>query len=668
MDTIQQNAILAQSTSVVESTAAQIWHDVRLATEDLFHEEQEVVVSNHGRVESWRETAVDHCTTIPELNSELETQQSSEVQDNPNSKSTDELPVVSMEEYWALQNQSSNNCKPGIVNINTSPTGSGKTYAAARHFVASGGGLFASKTHEAKKEAVETIQKFLKEMGEEMLVAAIPKATEDNCMEFKRADHAVKNGIPRSVVCESCPLKDTCVYRAEVAYALEADIIVMTHDRLAFTGIGEHKAVVLDEDARQVFARKSEFNEKQLREAVSALAGNKKLAGLFNSASKIHEDFVSAEVGVTEVKLMKMIGGKYQGKDIYAEIHDREVNSPFLGILLRQDKIKSIHVLNTSDEKTNYKRKQLVVLYHSPVIPSDCIVVNLDATADVDLVSRWVGHEVNNITPHATVLPVRNPTHINKKINQRTDVGNVAANITGAISLYGGIASRIGVITLNAHKDFKQHLPESFRSRIHRTSYFRSGLDMASNVWIEGCDLLVIVGDPWPNPIEAQSEMLRAGFSVDEMGSWVEIDAVDAEGTKWKTKGYSGARGMQVLRSILHVRLSQTAGRGRQHLESGIPVIIIGSVEMDIPVNVIHDSPAAKLTHRHIESYDRAEELERKSTGPERKKISNKDMTPDLGRSAQGDRSKALVAAGLLDPASGNQQGFYIPENVRFFL
>jgi hypothetical protein len=137
---------------------------------------------------------------------------------------------------------------------------------------------------------------------------------------------------------------------------------------------------------------------------------------------------------------------------------------------------------------------------------------------------------------------------------------------------------------LELHEKLPAMLEEQLRARIVRTGYFGGGFSRGSNVWIEECDALIILGTPRVGSGAIRLHLLRLGRT---RAAALNRKAAGWGLDWWAGRGESGSRVTvrcwhyrdhdwhAAYCSMVRAELVQAVGRGRGVLDKGIPVYVV---------------------------------------------------------------------------------------------
>ncbi len=125
------------------------------------------------------------------------------------------------------------------------------------------------------------------------------------------------------------------------------------------------------------------------------------------------------------------------------------------------------------------------------------------------------------------------------------------------------------------------------------SGYFRDGTSRGSNRWHDACDLLLIAGTPRVPPAAIKTRLIQQGKASAAARSeyWVSWGkdywagyTTEGRCQVIQSAGYRDHDWHAAYRSIVASELIQCIGRGRAILENGIPVVVLSTESLAIPL------------------------------------------------------------------------------------
>jgi len=497
--------------------------------------------------------------------------------------------------------------KPSI-NIDTSPTGAGKSYSDVAAVLKSGKSLTVVPTHKNSKEVLDCYDK----AG--IVAAAYPELSAKTCQNYETASKALASGLPASsAVCPSCPFRGECDYhfsmgevdsspnrigtqkRAELSLKRMADgrPFISIHEEptgllrpIAETSSGLDKVAACAQDAKD---RARELGNMDLyhfywnMETV-ALWLLKKLEEAENTTPLDLPEMISPPP-LVDAKLFSSM----QSLQIFPSAEPmRIVKAVVAGeveVTVRVDRI-----LATGGKVT--VKKSIIAVWQTK-LPENATIWLSDATADPKELELLIGRTVEDKTPGGRLEQQHEVLQIPTDVKQSTAPG-VIVKLIRTLLLAFPDEQRIGIITHRKHVTTIKGtangpaLDESLRSRISKIEYFHDGDGRGSNKWIDECDRLIVLGTPRVPPTAVKLRLIQTGRIAEAAtdGEWREDywSGVTVTGKRRtvRTSAYRNHDWHQAHRSLVHSELIQSIGRGRGICPNGIPVIVISNENLGL--------------------------------------------------------------------------------------
>ncbi len=428
---------------------------------------------------------------------------------------------------------------PGIY-LDTSPTGSGKSYADAAACQKAGHSLTLQATH---KQCAATEGEYQRSG---MAAVAYPALTSKTCDNYSEAARAMDHGLSASgAICPGCPHRDTCEYQTILAEAEAADHRIATHHRGAFCMNGLA-------GGRNYISIHEGFTDL-LRPKIEVSAGLKKVADLAYecriAAGKIYGAKERATAQYFYLKMERIaseLDDELSSRTTTDQI-DRPViaAAPFgcetqLFRAMKEAKIwpdpealrlvKSlaegrISELATKVDKVHKKggndvftTRKSIIAFRQTRFPEGATVWLSDATSGHGEIEILAGRTVKDCTPAGNIeqqhVTIQIPTDIKKSTAPSKVVGLIRATLAAIPDNF----HRIGVIchqkhvpTIRGTSRSGPTLDKKDQGRIEKVEHFRGGDSPGSNAWLEDCDLLIVFGTPRVPPGAIKARLIQMG-------------------------------------------------------------------------------------------------------------------------------------------------------------
>lgn len=510
--------------------------------------------------------------------------------------------------------------QPGL-HLDTSPTGSGKTYATNAALARASSSLTVLPTHANVQERVEEMRLH------GIDAVAFPELTPETCQDYAAASQAQSLGlVAGAAVCPTCPFKGDCTYRAGVKSAQSAAHRVATHERLrrsskAAEGV---QVVVVDESPELVLAPTLTISAKQvtpvetLAHAIrdhwysTATPDQKSFAGaLLEVVAAIHaacSEITTAGTCRVDLTLAHQVPKNWQ-RLLYQSIRAVGVASSLEAAALTLVTKAAAGELVTLEIVTDLTRAgrlhHFVVGSWRPAMPADAAVILLDATGDAVDVAAVVGQPVDDCTPDGHLPTARPVVQIPDDISRCTSAATVAGYLEAFLAAHPD-ADRVGIIGHKPHVEALMDadqplLSGAARERVAKWCWFGQGPDRASNDWHQTCDHLLVLGTPRANPGDYRRWLVQHGLhaaagKVD--GDWGprdwQAETVDGKPVTVAGMGYRDPDWHRAYTAVSRAALHQSVGRGRAILPDGIPVTVLTCEPTPYPIAPsLETTPAA---------------------------------------------------------------------------
>ena len=566
--------------------------------------------------------------------------------------------VASMDEVQSVMREARTNSinRPGVY-LDRSGTGTGKTHLSAE-MVATAADVgqrvaVLVPTHANAVEWVDMVEKLgrgrvrvgkypQRVIGDEPLPGAEtnPETLAPNCWN-READLAQSLGLSvGSAVCQGCPYRAKCEavgYLAELNESSKLQVKIMTHGRGAVQSLeavaGDCGLVIIDENPLSLLRPHEAASVEELETAADLLLEvltDPHELDLIGDASN-HDDqyrFITHLLNIVEACQRSVSAADGRAamvpppvsewvaadgrRGIPAGVQSRLFRNMksrkkltalwkilFAGAMGGQLSVTRSIVPAGRGPGGILKTAEIVQL-HSVTdnpLPVGAVVWLQDGTADPELIRACLpGRDVIDVTPDVVPVSLHKVTQHPRDITRQTSTDVVVKVILGLLA-DNPHKMRVGLIGHHTHLKALQEL-KSKDGRIVRVSYYGSGLDVASNCWLEdGCDLIIDLGTPRVNGAAVQSVLVQAGqlAAAGEDGAWGEFrwsgKTESGEPVGVMSRGYDHPAWKRAHRHLVRSRMIQAVGRGRAACEGGCDVIVVSTEECGLAVTDLASVP-----------------------------------------------------------------------------
>jgi DNA-binding transcriptional ArsR family regulator len=542
--------------------------------------------------------------------------------------------------------------KPG-VNLDTGPTGCGKTYACIEVYQLVDRALNLQKTHANCQEEAEKLQ------AAGLDAKAIPQMNKYTCENWPEADNAFQSGISAAAaVCPTCRFNSTCSHLAEKKEAHAAAITIVTHALAAKPSkldalVDGRKLMVLEEDATDFFRPTLSVNPNHLNRVADVFSeaywrakpkdkkeADTALCEFLEKAGARAEEFSDGCLAAKTTRTVTMPAPMEKPKNLewhlWRVVKDKPVDPKamqlMLGILTGSVDRLVVKVDRPFIIDGGRERESIVTLVGSSrtKLPQNIPIWNQDATGDAKAIGDLVGQAVNDCTPKGRLANQKAIKQYPIDFTQKTKPARVAAYLEGWMQSNQN-AQKAGIILHKAMRTAlfgprsKQHpeeyLTEATKKRINvdvdgerLVTHFGSGLDRASNQWLDsGCDVLLILGTYRVNPIADGNVLIQFGkitaAADSNQGGWSRLrrwEGRTAAGKKIQVDGcgYSDPDWRKAREHTCRSTLLQAIGRGRGILDAGIPVHIFSTEPLGPDVELVDPADMQMLKRATLEAVE----------------------------------------------------------------
>ena len=513
--------------------------------------------------------------------------------------------------------------RPGLYADN-SPTGAGKSYADRAAMRLAETSLTLLPDHSNCEELAAEL------VADGFDAAAYPRLDEETCQKFDDAQQAMACGLaPAATVCPGCPCRSQCSYLVRMLQAKRAAHSIGCHARGAKNLVNltkDKKYVAVHENCDGMLRPMVTFHKglgevSQVAYEVGDIERTSDYADqeldLFADAMRTAADdlaglLLSSPEGVTDVPISrKMPRPKNLDRRLY-----RAMRNPKCSTFPPGDALQTCIAMITGEvESVTITRKgkfRYVTAVWRTSIPDQMPVWFADATGDAKTLGDMIGRPVDDKTPLGRLPMVVPVVQHHRDITRGTSSSVVASLLRGVLAQHPE-AVHVGVIGHSNHvkkliTSNKPGLDATTLERITKAVYFGQGPERASNDWTESCDLVITLGTPRVPTDAVQGHLVRRGMSAaaDRDGQWGprRWQGKDTDGQLRTIEGlgYQDPDWAESHKALVAAELGQCVGRGRPVLDSGVPVVLLSSEPLGLPLAVAGLTPITNQVAAVVES------------------------------------------------------------------
>jgi hypothetical protein len=451
------------------------------------------------------------------------------------------------------------------------------------------------------------------------------------------------------VVCRRCPYSKGCPYAADTARATNRGHLLLTHERLRRSAAAKYitgrQIVIIDERPNEVIRPAIECNVNDLEEAgeffavVAASCESVALQTLDSwadgrgapdravaisaAAARLHRaavDLATQANAITEPGAYMVESADVEAMparweqlvpDMLAE-SSRKPPAGAVRLLLALGEGLATAAAVVVDRRPDgeFDRKLLIAW----AVPFEGQSLHLlDGTADAATLERLAGRPVTDITPQGHLAAVHDVRQRPIDVTKGRSVSRVRGILMAVMDEMPGDAP-VGLIGHQIHVrallglpagapgagevpaepvgDPEIMLPERYRRRVAMATWFGQGLDRASNEWHSRCPGgLIVLGTPRVPSVAVRVKLLAEGDieAANRPGQWgpYEWDAttVDGQTTRITGRGYHDPAWRAAHTGIVRAAARQAVGRARASLPEGVPVVVLSTEPLGLPVD-----------------------------------------------------------------------------------
>ena len=520
--------------------------------------------------------------------------------------------------------------RPGVY-LDTSPPGSGKTFADLSAAELAGKSLTVLPTHQNCREAVRVFD------GAGLFAVAYPTLNEETCKQYIRASRAIGAGLSVSAaLCPSCASSATCDYRDAMAAADGAAHRLCTHRRAAvsfrtmadgrpYIAIHEDVASLLRpaveicsglEDATLIAQHVRGYGWKAedydlvqfcCRVETAALQLTEHLAVATSTAPIDFPPFPVNEPRGIDHHFHRAM----EAWDVWPDGDTLRVCRAIAAGDLAELVVRVDQVFGKGREVKI--RKSIIGVWQTK-LPTRAAVWLCDATADPCEIEAMTGRPVANKTPGGELAQFHCALQVPIDVKKSTSPARVAAVLRGVLAQFpearrvGVICDRQHVATITGMSRKSATLDAASRARISKIEHFRSGEGRGSNEWLTACDLIVVLGTPRVPPEAVKTRLIQSGkvAASTRDGGWERNywSGLDATGQRHTVPclGYSDHDWHIAHHSVVVAELLQAVGRGRGICPNGLSVVVLSNEPLGLPLLAVTLEPISTSARQVVEA------------------------------------------------------------------
>ena len=516
--------------------------------------------------------------------------------------------------------------EPGVY-LDTSPTGSGKSFADTVAAKAACKSLTVLTTHDNCEE-VE-----VEYLGHGLRASAYPPLCEETCAKFGEAERVMAYGLsPAKTLCPDCEYSASCEYQTGMKYTESMPHRIATHARAKY-GLRELADgsfyVTLHEDSRETLRPTAEVAKgfDDVAHVAHVAAGkvwNKTdmtvrhyLTRMQDSAHALAAHLRDAET-TARIDIPSPAGGVPQIDILlYRSIQSSNVHPNGAAMRLCRDIADGrVHELTVRVDTVcrrggDQEVRRSIVAVSQTQLPEGVPVWINDATADPDEYRSLTGCPIVHYGADAPIEQKHGITQVPIDATKGTAPATACKILRAVLARYPE-AQRVGVMCHREHVAAIRGtarggavLDGVTRSRIAMVEYFRGGQCRGSNSWLD-CDLLIVLGTPRVPQSVIRTRLIAAG-NVEvaarepkwERDYWSGVDR-DGRRHTVRSLAYTDHDWHQAHRAVVAAELIQAAGRGRGICDNGIPVVVVTTEELGFPLAGWEPRPIDDTMHESL--------------------------------------------------------------------
>jgi hypothetical protein len=529
--------------------------------------------------------------------------------------------VISLKSYRAMMAEARRGAirrGGGVVYIDRSPTGAGKSFADGAALLEcekrSLGTVTLVTTHEQARDYVEQMFDC-----QGIDIASFPQLSEDTCCRHDEALTVLGRGLPfTKVLCnEPCPYRHGCPYFGQMSDAIAAPRAIATQAR-AITSLP------LVSSGRDVFLVHE--NPQPLFRPTHVASHSLKVVGLIadEAADRLERHTSDADLRFFRylARMARQLDNElhhanepaplplprpavHVPEDLYKQLNEA-IDALQIGALkdLQPEGMRLalaavlgeltdlfVGVEERIDKEGNVTLHRSLHGFDETILRKDATVIISDATAPPGELELLIDRPLIDITPRGRLARLHPALQIvpAKDVTKGRQAGEITPLLRGLLYDLPQY-SRVGLLT---HQGLAKALPDlledEYRSRLRRVSYFGGPDSRGVNTWYEECDCLIVLGTPRVPPHAVRAHLYRlgkikaGGRHPDWAKDYWSGVTVSGQRRTIQTGHYLDHDWHAAYCAIVQAELLQAIGRGRVILPNGIPVYVVTTENLAPP-------------------------------------------------------------------------------------
>lgn len=498
---------------------------------------------------------------------------------------------------------------PGVY-LDRSPPGGGKSYADTDAIKSSTSSLVVLPSHDQCSE----FEKLCDTM--EIMAVAFPKLTRETCRNFEVAERVLNSGLSVSqAVCPSCSFAADCVYHGILGLASDSNHQICTHHRgaMSFAQLARgRKYIAVHEDAADFLRPSWEIGDGlesvlQVVDVAIDVAKERQSHRFHRQRDLSEEYFFRRMYDVTE-QLIRDFAARRETDSLQLPVPaalqpgcDRCLYEAMerISVWPKGDSLQLAKLLTAGEicelvirvdqtfAKGGIKKvsRSICAIRKTP-LPDKSAVWFCDATANHKDIEALAGRSVYDATPRGQIEQRHPIVQIPTDVTKRSTEKRVRSVLRGLLSRLP--YQRVGVIAHREHVSVVEAC-----GRVRRAAYFRGVDSRGSNSWQEACDCLIVLGTPRVPPTVIKHRLIQTGKSAAAGRSedWVAWkpdywSGITTNGNRVtiQTLAYRDHDWHHTHQQIVKAELKQSIGRARSVTGGGIPVLVVTTEDLALPI------------------------------------------------------------------------------------
>jgi hypothetical protein len=593
--------------------------------------------------------------------------------------------------------------------LDTSETGTGKTYADQQAAAAAGSSLLIHPSHDNCREVEADFQ------AAGLLAVAYPQLNEKTCQNLPVAQRALDAGLsPTDAVCTAgCPFLEVCDYHETMEEAEAASHRVACHKRaeLSFKKLAEGRAYIsIHEESTDLLCPKTEISRGLESVETVCYAALKAEQARIQIQPDLSTEYFYHQLVETCRQLQSYLDSANQTESI--ELPPSAVLPPphldrelwnvmqtcntfppgdcvrLVKAIAKGDVVELVVRVDEVFKQGGGKRIGRSILgVCRNKLPDKATIWFNNATGDPAEIEQTTGRPVVNRTPAGRVQSRQPILQIPLDV-KRSTARKRFVEILRAVLLSLPQYERVGVICDRSHLPAIDGtakdgiiLDAELRARIAKTGYFRDGTSRGSNGWHEVCDLLLVVGTPRVPPSAVKTRLVQQGKiqAAKRPEEWISWGwdfwagfTLSGRCQVVRCSGYRDHDWHAAYRAIVASELIQAIGRGRAILDNGIPVICLSNEPLGLPLADREVSPMTEAEKRILDLLREATYRKSSLQGQSDETEADAQRKSTLQGQSDAQRKRSLnniyLESACVSTAELSEASSTTPQNVRLML